>query len=126
MRILRVFSLITFGLFSISQIAAQNKKVVVNEPYNIAKLVETKKNNNSTISTKDGFRLQVFYGDGTQARQALASFRNQYPEIGATIIYSTPSYKVMAGNFKTRIEAERNLKAVKENFPKTLLIRPGK
>ncbi|MTG96854.1 MULTISPECIES: SPOR domain-containing protein [Myroides] len=126
MRILRVFFAIGITVLSISEIGAQNKNVVVNEPTKVTELVEYKKKHNNNISTNDKFRLQIFYGKGSEAKQALASFRSLHPEIDATITYSTPSYKVMAGNFKTRIEAERNLKIVKKSFPNTLLIRPGR
>jgi hypothetical protein len=36
------------------------------------------------------------------------------------------AYKVWVGNFKTRIEAERNLKDIKLKYPNAFLIKPNK
>ena len=46
--------------------------------------------------------------------------------IEGTIVFNTPNYKVWVGNFKTRIEAERNLIEILKKHPKALLIKPSK
>jgi hypothetical protein len=43
-----------------------------------------------------------------------------------TIVFSTPMYKVWVGNFKTRIDAEKNLQLLKKKFPNAFLIKPNK
>jgi hypothetical protein len=43
-----------------------------------------------------------------------------------TIIFNTPNYKVWVGNYKSRIEAERNLIDIKKMYPNVHLIRPTK
>jgi len=35
-------------------------------------------------------------------------------------------YKVWVGNFKTRIEAEKNLNDLKKKYPNAFLIKPNK
>lgn len=126
MRILRVLLLFSTILFSFSTIQAQEKKTIVNEPNTITELMNMKKNYNSSITNNDKFRIQVFYGKNNEAKEALQNFKSLYPEINATIIYNTPTYKVFVGNFKTRLEAERNLRIIKKDFPNSLLIRPSK
>lgn len=126
MRILRVLLLFSTILFSFSTIQAQDKKTIVNEPNTITELMNMKKNYNSSITNNDKFRIQVFYGKNNEAKEALQNFKSLYPEINATIIYNTPTYKVFVGNFKTRLEAERNLRIIKKDFPNSLLIRPSK
>ena len=44
----------------------------------------------------------------------------------ATIVFSTPMYKVWVGNFKTRIEAEKNLNTLKKKYLNAFLIKPNK
>ncbi|WP_010251915.1 SPOR domain-containing protein [Myroides injenensis] len=126
MRILRVLLLFSTILFSFSTIQAQEKKTIVNEPNTITELMNMKKTYNSSITANDKFRIQVFYGKNSEAKEALQNFKSLYPEINATIIYNTPTYKVFVGNFKTRLEAERNLRIIKKDFPNSLLIRPSK
>jgi hypothetical protein len=40
------------------------------------------------------------------------------------MIFVSPNYRVLAGNYKTRIEAEKNFIALKKKYPKALLIKP--
>lgn len=59
-------------------------------------------------------------------KKTLADFKRDYNNIDGTIIFNTPNYKVMVGNFKTRIEAERNLAEIKKKYKNVFLIKPGK
>ena len=54
------------------------------------------------------------------------SFSQENKDFDGTIVFNTPSYKVWIGNFKSRIEAERNLSEFKKRYPNALLIRPNK
>lgn len=126
MRNLRVLLAFTPLLFSITTIQAQDKKTTLNEPKAVSELVEVKKRANSINSSNDNYRIQIFYGDNKGSKDALSDFRNKFPTLEANVVYSNPSYKVMAGNFKTRLEAERNLQLILKDFPYALMIRPGK
>lgn len=44
-------------------------------------------------------------------------FKNLYPEIYTLIIFESPYYKLLAGNFKTKNEALRVKQKIKSNFP---------
>ncbi len=126
MRKLRVLLAYTTLLFSTTIIYAQQEKSMINEPSAITNLLEQKKTHNSSSTANDKYRIQVFYGNNNSAKEALKNFRSTYPNIDATIIYATPSYKVMVGSFKTRIEAEKNMQNIKTHFPNSFIIRPGK
>jgi hypothetical protein len=126
MRILRIFLFTTAILFSTNAIVAQQKNIEINEPEAVKKLISSKRLVNSSNTVNDKYRIQVFYGKNNEANNALSKFKRTYPEIDATIIYSNPSYKVMVGSFKTRLEAERNLLNIKKDFEHALIIKPGK
>lgn len=59
-------------------------------------------------------------------KKKLADFKREYNNIDGTIIFNTPNYKVIVGNFKTRIEAERNLAEIKNRYKSVFLIKPSK
>ncbi|MGG5506578.1 MULTISPECIES: SPOR domain-containing protein [unclassified Myroides] len=105
---------------------AQERNNAIQEPLAIKKLVEAKRNTTSSSLNTDKYNIQIFYGKNDQAKAALIRFKRLYPEMEATVIYSNPSYKVLAGNFKTRLEAERYLQTIKKDFENALLLRPGK
>ncbi|MCO7722496.1 SPOR domain-containing protein [Myroides odoratimimus] len=126
MRFLRNFLVLILVLFTNHVIIAQSSKTTLNEPSAIKELLNKKKNTNTSTTVNDKYKIQIFYGKNAEARAALNNFRRLYPDVNATIIYTNPSYKVLVGNYKTRLEAERNLKAIQKDFELSLLLRPGK
>jgi hypothetical protein len=56
----------------------------------------------------------------------LSDFKRDFKNLDGTIIFESPTYKVWIGNFKSRIEAEKNMVEVKKKYPYALLIKPNK
>ncbi len=126
MRILRIFPSVFCMFFIVCSSFAQEKKTAINENQSIQKLVDIKRNATNQSINSDKFNIQIFYGKNAQATEALNKCKKLYPDLEAVIIYANPSYKVLVGNFKTRLEAERNLQLIRKDFDSALLIRPGK
>jgi uncharacterized protein YxjI len=74
----------------------------------------------------DRYKIQIFNGDSETAKKILMDFRKENKNFDATIVFSTPTYKVWIGNFKSRIESERNLAEIKKKYPNAFLIKPNK
>lgn len=72
----------------------------------------------------DKFKIQIFNGSAEEARKILTVFRQEFPYIDSTVVFNTPNYKVIAGNFKTRIAAEYELINVRKIYKNAILIRP--
>jgi hypothetical protein len=73
--------------------------------------------------TAQGFRLLVVNTNNRQeAINAKSKIYTAYPELKAYLIYQAPYYKLKAGNFKTRAEAEPYRKALNAQFPKGVFI----
>lgn len=81
---------------------------------------------NASVNVNDRWKIQIFTGNNETSRKALAEFRREYKHVDATIIFQTPNYKVWAGNFRTRLEAERLLQEIKMRYPDAFLIKPSK
>ena len=55
-----------------------------------------------------GYRVQIFFGSNRKAAyDAQARFNDEYPEYRTYISYIEPNFKVHAGDFRTRLEAEK-------------------
>ena len=67
-----------------------------------------------------------FSGFCETAKKTLSEFKQEFAAIDATIVFNTPNYKVWVGNFRTRIEAERNLADIKDRYKNVLLIKPSR
>jgi len=70
-----------------------------------------------------GFRVQLYTGANRKDAYAVqAKFQEQFPDIRSYVIYSEPNFKVRAGDFRTRIEAEKLQLEAKKYFTGTFII----
>jgi vancomycin resistance protein YoaR len=105
---------------------AQEEKVTITQDPKFEQLLNEKRKINSSITINDRYKIQIFNGDSENSKKTLLDFKKENKEMDATIVFSTPMYKVWVGNFKSRIEAEKNLNKLKKKFPNAFLIKPNK
>jgi SPOR domain len=117
-------SLFILLFFNFSTIIAQ--EVTLNQDPKFEKLLAEKRKVNSSITINNRYKIQIFNGTSEESKKTLIQFKKENKNYDATIVFSTPLYKVWIGNFKTRIEAERNLNALKKNYPNSIIIKPNK
>ncbi|MNQ25770.1 hypothetical protein D3C85_389920 [compost metagenome] len=129
MRILTIknYVLLTVLLsFSTCYLQAQNQNITLNQDPKFEQLLNEKRKINASITINDRYKIQIFSGDSEKAKKTLLDFKQEFENTDGTIVFSTPNYKVWVGNFKTRIEAERNLADIKKRYKNVLLIKPSK
>lgn len=51
-----------------------------------------------------------------------SDFLQEYPEMGAYVIYQQPNFKVRVGDFKTRIEAAKFLTEMQTRFAMAFIV----
>ncbi len=98
-------------------------QVTVEQDSKFENLLSEKRKVNSSITTTDKYKIQIFYGENQNARKTLADFRRNFPDIDGTVIFSSPNYKVQVGNFKTKIDADRNRLEIIKKYPDALVVR---
>lgn len=128
MRILKKIHLVLvlgISIFGSTKSVAQESASVVQDS-RFEQLLNEKRKINSSITVNDNYKIQIFYGENAEARKTLSDFKRDFKYLDGTIIFASPTYKVWIGNFKTRIEAEKNLAEVKRKYPYALLIKPNK
>lgn len=113
-------------MFLSSNLYSQTASVSVNQDPQFEQLLNEKRRINSSITVNNRYKIQIFTGDSESSKKVLADFRRDFRNYDATIVFSTPSYKVWIGNFKTRIEAERHLSQLMGRYPSAFLIKPNK
>ena len=121
----RVFLTLTMLTLAYN-INAQDQNLTLNQDPKFEQLLNDKRKINTSISTNDTYKIQIFSGKSDEAKKTLSDFKRENSNIDGTIIFNTPNYKVMVGNFKTRIEAERNLAEIKKRYKLVFLIKPSK
>jgi hypothetical protein len=108
------------------KIIAQENRTTVVQDVKFEQILNEKRKINSSITISDIYKIQLYNGESEIAKKTLADFKRNYKNMDATIIFSTPTYKVWAGNFKTRLEGERNLNLLKKKYPNAFIIKPNK
>ncbi len=71
-----------------------------------------------------GYRIQIYYGlSEAKARSIQNNFMTLFPDIPVRLFYSQPEWKVHVGNFRTKLEAERALKQIREEFASAFILK---
>ena len=79
--------------------------------------------NKKTGGKVAGYRVQIHFGpDKNKAKEMKTKFLIKYPDIAAYDDYDVPNFKVRVGDFKTKLEAFRLLKQIKEDFPGSFIV----
>lgn len=129
---MKKYSILKSFLFSVllCQISfksfSQGSVVNVSQDAKFEQLLNDKRKINSSITINDRYKIQIFNGDNQNSKKQLMDFKKENKNLDATIVFSTPQYKVWVGNFKTRIEAEKCLLELKKKYPKAFLVKPNK
>jgi len=75
----------------------------------------------------DGYRLQLYSGSGTSARQEAntlrAEFLSKYPDIPAYVVYQAPNFKVRVGDYRTELEAIWLQRELEYKFPGGFVVK---
>jgi len=109
-------------LFSIHSYAQQTKGTVqIESTKEIDETIKQKKNYDKNLGTIKGYKIQLFYGNEKDAYELKDEFKSLYPKISTKIIFSSPEWKVQAGNYKTRLEADSALVDIKIDFPNAII-----
>lgn len=124
-----LFNLFVISLLLIffSQTAiAQSATVSVNADSKIDELLTIKKRLEKENKLDGGYTIQLFYGEYSKANSTLKKYKSSYGSWPASLEYETPNYKVWAGNFGSRIEADRALIEVQKGFPNAFILEKKK
>lgn len=103
---------------------SQSATLQVNQDPKITQLLDLKKSLEKDNKLTDGYTVQLYYGELDKANQILRKYKGSFSNWPASIEYETPNYKVWAGSFDTRIEAERALLKIQQSFSSAFILKP--
>jgi hypothetical protein len=88
----------------------------------VSKHVQINQNRNGI----DGYRIQIFFDSGnnskTKAQSIFEGFKAKYPDERAYLSFKSPNYKVRVGDFRTRLDAQRFLNDIIDEYPNAWII----
>jgi hypothetical protein len=78
---------------------------------------------NKTVRYSSGYRIQVYVGnDRREVDEAKVFIYQNFPELNTYLTFSQPTYKLKAGDFTSRLDAERYFSFVKQRYSMAMLI----
>ncbi len=70
-----------------------------------------------------GYRVQIHFGaEKSKAMQVKSRFLSKYQEVRAYDPYDAPYFKIVVGDFRTKLEAYKFLKEVQGEFPGSFIV----
>jgi hypothetical protein len=131
---LALFAEISEGnnLVSMSYISQKNDTVKIWDKLDIQSdprlkvLLQQHVNQNKKNNTTSGYRLQIYFGSGTnahaEATKVRTEFLSSHPEVKAYLIFKSPDFKVLIGDFRTKSEALKLQKSLINQYPNAFIV----
>lgn len=69
-----------------------------------------------------GFRIQLDNGFETKVKTTKSKFGIEFPTIKTYLLFESPEWKVQAGDYKTKLEADKMLNKIKLKFPSAIIV----
>jgi len=92
----------------------------------IADLLRQQYDHSRKTGTFPGYRLQLYFGSGVQARahaeKVRADFNALHPETRVYLIFKSPDFIVRAGDFRSKSEALKVLKSFTAGFSNAFIV----
>jgi sporulation related protein len=77
-----------------------------------------------TGGQQEGYRIKLHFGvDRDKAEATRAKFSARFAEYNADVDYQQPNWVVLAGDFKTKLEAFESLKKIQGEFPNSFIVK---
>lgn len=101
-------------------------RLVLNQDERIDELVKRHIEINRREEGMPGYRIRIFSQSGQAARQnatmARAEFFNKYPDAETYLDYDPPNFRVYVGDFRTRSEALRMQRKIRNDYPYSFIV----
>ena len=111
-------------IFTVLKSNAQEGIISIQQDNKIDKLLKERKHLLTIGELKTHFSIQVISGELETARKTLKECKNKFSELKSNIVYEEPNYKVRVGEFRNRLDADRALLEISEEFKGAFVLRP--
>ena len=122
---MKALFVILIGLIGFQTGFAQSGNVEVIGDAELELLIDKKV---SSVDTTDlwGYRIQIYFGsDRKAAKEKQQKFKSKYPDLSSEVYtdYFQPNWKVRVGNFYRKIDAQKLMMKLENEFGDVFLVR---
>ena len=116
----RILFMILFVATASIAFAQSNGSVNVSQDDRIESLISKQRQLYKLDSSFSGYRIHIFMEIGNEAlkhaEDVKKQFEKTFPDIPIYLTYAEPYFRLRAGDFRNRVEAEKCLRRVKPKF----------
>ncbi len=116
----RILCLIIFTALVSIGFAQSHGSLHVDQDSRIESLIAKQRTLYTVDSSYNGYRVHVFMEIGnnalSHAQEVKAQFEKAFPDIPIYLSYVEPHFRLRAGDFRNRVEAEKCLRLIKPRF----------
>lgn len=105
-----------------AQDSSIQKVVIVNASPELMELVKRykKEQEGKQIS---GYRIQLYSGSRKGAFDLKADFLKKMPSTPINVVYESPDFKVQVGDYRTKLEAEREMEIIWPQYKSAFVVK---
>lgn len=116
----RIICLSIFLAMAFAVIAQNDGSLNVNQDNRIESLISKQRQLYKIDSSFSGYRIHIFMEIGNEAlkhaEDVKKQFERAFPDIPIYLTYVEPYFRLRAGDFRNRVEAEKCLRRIKPKF----------
>ena len=113
-----------FALFFATGLCAQRNSVVITPDADVTQLLNHFADVNEVQDKVEGWRVQILATtDRQQLERTERNFKSTYPSVPIDWVHNSPYYKLRAGAFYTRQEADRLRHTLTREFEGVYLVK---
>ena len=116
----RILILSIFLALAATSFAQSYGSLYVDQDSRIESLIAKQRSLYYVDSSFSGYRIHIFMEIGNEAldhaKAVKSQFEKAFPDIPIYLTYVEPYFRLRAGNFRNRVEAEKCLRRVKPKF----------
>lgn len=113
------------GLFN-SSYSNSSTQVYINANTNLLNIIKNHKKLNKEAVEIKGWRVMIYMGSGKSARNQANSvklrIRNKYSDVEPHLVHHSPYFKILVGDYRTRIDAESFRKKLMREYPNSYVV----
>ena len=116
-------------LFSMGQAIAQPftpklSNIKLTQPPSIGLLLEEHRDFLHKVETVPGYRIQISTFTRLQeGTNAINTFQRSFPDVQAYLLFIEPHYRLRAGDFLDRVEANRVMHQLRSRYPECFIVK---
>ena len=98
--------------------------ITINDKAGAAELIDKHIFFNKEHDALPGYRIQIYSGTSlVSAKDIKVNFLRKFPEYNASIVFEAPNYKLRAGNYTNRFDANRDLQDIIAEYTTAYVVK---